>query len=286
VAVAPKDELAWESLARVRLARGEPDAAVVAFDRAFELTVTPGGFYRASRALAESGVRLDAAERFARNALVAVTKELDGVALEQLRRSHLEAMRFLPLYWDTLGWIYLQTGQLAEAERWLGAAWLLGQEAVIGEHLGLVREKLGNRQRAIDAYAQARAVDTERPASRAALERLVGAANVESSIRNASKTQLEQRSVQIPLLVDGSAAGEVTLIADRTGRITSVRLEKGSDRLRAAVVRLKGLSTGVAAPDEQSIQFVRQANIVCGPQIGCVMYLLRPVDVRPTFLPQ
>jgi len=51
-------------------------------------------------------------------------------------------MGALAAEWDTLGWAKFRSGDAAAAEKYLEAAWVLWQRAVVGEHLVEVYEKL------------------------------------------------------------------------------------------------------------------------------------------------
>jgi tetratricopeptide (TPR) repeat protein len=56
------------------------------------------------------------------------------------------------LVWDTLGWIYFQQGDAKRAESLVRAAWLLGEDSLVGEHLGEIYEKEGKIQQAVRSY--------------------------------------------------------------------------------------------------------------------------------------
>jgi tetratricopeptide (TPR) repeat protein len=67
-----------------------------------------------------------------------------------------KADRLLPMtisaYWDTLGWIHFKMGDLARAESYLNSAWQLGQDGVMGDHLGQVYEKERKLPSALHMY--------------------------------------------------------------------------------------------------------------------------------------
>ena len=61
-----------------------------------------------------------------------------------------------PLFMDTLGWVYLQLGDLEKAEQWIGQA--LQQEAApasAAEHYGDLQARLGDREAALPFWEQA-----------------------------------------------------------------------------------------------------------------------------------
>ena len=77
----------------------------------------------------------------------------------------------LAAQWDTLGWVHFQRGNLDQAEQFIRAAWLLGQHGEVGDHLAQVYEKRGEKEKAIQTYAQALAAYKPPPETRAAPRR-------------------------------------------------------------------------------------------------------------------
>src|SRR4029077_7747908 len=55
-------------------------------------------------------------------------------------------------YWDTLGWVYFSEGNLDKAEKYVSAAWGLGQHGEVGDHLGQIYEKEGKKENALRTY--------------------------------------------------------------------------------------------------------------------------------------
>ena len=68
--------------------------------------------------------------------------------------------RSLIAYWDTLGWVHFGEGDLDKAEKYVAAAWELGHHGEVGDHLGQIYEKRGEKDLALPHL---RAFD-ERPA--------------------------------------------------------------------------------------------------------------------------
>lgn len=288
VGVTPDNGAAWFGLGNARLQRNEADEAVKAFTRATELTSTPGMWNSAAWALAEKGVKLDVAEPWVRKAIDGIATRLQSVTLDPLVGAQIAGAVQQAHYWDTLGWIYFQSGDLAKAERWVRAAWMLGQNAPIGEHLAMIYEKQGNRAKATEIYAQVAGVgllpESEGAASkssRAALERLVGGAGeAELQINLARSALVDQRTIKLPRLVSGAARADVSLLMTADGRITQLRFMKGDESLRAKVATLKALKAPALQPDEQAMTFVRQGLVGCSAS-GCMLVLMRPVDTPP-----
>jgi tetratricopeptide (TPR) repeat protein/transglutaminase-like putative cysteine protease len=285
VGITPNDGRAWFGLGTARLERNEADEAVKAFGRAAELTSTPAMWNEVAWAFAEKGVKLDVAKDYVRKAIDAINTSLQNVTLEQLVPAQVAAAEQQAHYWDTLGWIYFQSGDFVSAEKWVRAAWLLGQHPEIGEHLAMIYEKQGKRARALDLYAQSAGVGSAHKPSRAALERLVGADEAEMQITLARAALVEQRTIKLPRLVPGSARADVVLLMTADGRITQIRFVKGDERLHTPVTTLKALKAPALQPDAQTLSFARAGMIGCAPSTGCVLVLMRPADAPPPATP-
>ena len=67
-------------------------------------------------------------------------------------QSRIAHTRDYALLWDTAGWIYFRLGDLKSAESYIRAAWLLGQDGIVGEHLGEIYEKLEMKKEAAHTY--------------------------------------------------------------------------------------------------------------------------------------
>jgi tetratricopeptide (TPR) repeat protein/transglutaminase-like putative cysteine protease len=285
VGITPDAAASWLALGRARLARKEADEAVKTFTRAAELTPTPWMWNEVAWALAEQGVKLDVAEQYVRKAIDGVAARLQNATLDPLAAAQVSGAFDQPHYWDTLGWIYFKSGDLVQAERWVRAAWMLGQDPPVGEHLAMIYEKQGHRARALDIYAQAAGLGvapessgTAPDSSRAALARLVGADQVAQHITLARTALVEQRTIKLPRLAPVAARADVVLLMAADGRITQIRFLKGDERLRAPLATVKSLKAPALQPDAQTMTFVRHGVVGCSAN-GCTLVLMRPADV-------
>src|SRR6185503_12609331 len=91
----------------------------------------------------------------------------------------------LAAYWDTLGWVYFQRGDLDAAEKYVKAAWMLQQHSEVGHHVGAVAEKRGNKAEAIRFYAQGAVADRVMPEARESLLKLTAPDTVEKLLQTA-----------------------------------------------------------------------------------------------------
>ena len=66
--------------------------------------------------------------------------------------------RALAAAWDTVGWIYFKRGDLDRADAYLRAAFVLSQNAIVGDQLAQLLEWRGKKQEAAHYYLLAMAV--------------------------------------------------------------------------------------------------------------------------------
>ncbi len=69
------------------------------------------------------------------------------------RNKDLPLVSSLIAYWDTLGWVHFGEGDLNKAEKYVAAAWELGHHGEVGDHLGQIYQKRGEKDRALRTYA-------------------------------------------------------------------------------------------------------------------------------------
>jgi len=127
------------------------EKAVASLRRAVELKSNDAMMLNnAAYSLAEKRVSLDLAQQYATQAVQKVEEQsADENASPEAR---LQATYQLSLVWDTLGWVYFQNDDLPHAESFVRAAWVLGQEGVVGEHLGDIYQKEHKNQAAAEQY--------------------------------------------------------------------------------------------------------------------------------------
>ena len=113
----------------------EPEA-MAAFDKAIELSPTPTMWNDIGYELAQSGMQLDRALRYAESAVSSVTAASRNLDVARADGSAFGVVRSLAAYWDTLGWVYFARGDHSRALPYVEASWRLGQHAEVGDHLG------------------------------------------------------------------------------------------------------------------------------------------------------
>ena len=141
------------SLGDAYLNLGQEDKALAAFDHAVELNANPLVWNNIAYQLSLKKSHLDRAQQYAESAVSATAAALRNVSLDRLTRNDLSLVPSLIAYWDTLGWIEFDEGNLGKAEKYVAAAWELGHHGEVGDHLGQIYEKRGEKDLAMRTYA-------------------------------------------------------------------------------------------------------------------------------------
>src|ERR1700722_2816304 len=140
------------SLGDAYLNLGQDDKALATFDHAVELSATPLVWNNIAYQLSLKKSHLDRAQQYAESAVSATTAALRNLSLERLTQQELGLVPSLIAYWDTLGWVYFSEGNFDKAEKYVAAAWGLGQHGEVGDHLGQIYEKEGKKDHALQTY--------------------------------------------------------------------------------------------------------------------------------------
>jgi hypothetical protein len=246
--------------------------------------------------LAENKTSLDLARQYAEKAL----KEAEERSIQEVDsvETGWRVTYRLSLIWDTLGWIYFQSGDANRSESFVRSAWLLGQQAVVGEHLGEIYQKEGRSKAAATAYELALAAlepsPTVFPPSDAGrresltkeitvrYEKLTGKKpETRESLRlpngQWTKTAAEQltqlRAVHLGKQTGLSGTAEFTIVF-APGKIESVNYVSGEKSLNALIEKIKAGTFQVEFPAGSQAKILRRAQVGCFPVSGCMVALV------------
>jgi tetratricopeptide (TPR) repeat protein/transglutaminase-like putative cysteine protease len=204
----------------------------------------------------------------------------------------LSSTRQLDAVWDTLGWVYFRLGDDHKALSYVRAAWLLGQQAVYGDHLGQIYEKMDRKPEALHAYKLAlAAIGGTSPHLRERYEKLSGAKASDADVPRLRRSPngayelspgeelSKMRTVKLnsSSKVSGNA---VFIIVFSPTKPNDVRFVSGDEALKPMFGPLGGANYKVEFPDLGPFQIFRRAMVVCGSLSGCDAVLLLPADVQ------
>src|SRR6266849_4383069 len=181
------------SLGDAYLNLGQDDKALAAFDHAVELAATPLVWNNIAYQLSLKNAHLDRAPQYAESAVSATAAALRNVSLDRLTQQELPLVPSLIAYWDTLGWVHFSEGNLDKAEKYVAAAWALGQHGEVGDHLGQIYEKRGDKDRAAQTYAMSMSGLRPIPETHVRLAALAGGDGKADAAVTKYKDDLQQR---------------------------------------------------------------------------------------------
>ncbi|HEX6284480.1 MAG TPA: tetratricopeptide repeat protein, partial [Pyrinomonadaceae bacterium] len=284
ISLAPEQEMLHVSLGRAYLSLGENEKSIKSFEEALKLERSPVVLNNIAYFLAVKGVQLDRAVGYAESAVTSVANELRNVEASNLTIDDLRSVASLAAYWDTLGWVYFQKGDLDAAEKYLKAAWTLQQHSEVGHHMGMVAEKRGNKEEAIRLYAQGAVAERVMPEARESLLKLTSADAVEKLLEKARKelpsyNRLELGSLMPNLDVPAEAEFFIVIAPDasRNAQVVDVKFIKGVDKLKGLGAQLKAAKIPLVFPDASPTKIVRRGALQCLPKGGpCTFTMISP----------
>jgi tetratricopeptide (TPR) repeat protein/transglutaminase-like putative cysteine protease len=293
--LSPDDASIQVTLGDCYLNLGQDDNALKAFDRAVEISATPVIWNDIAYQLSLKGSHLDRAEQYAESAVAATSAASRNLSLNQLTQRDLAIVPSLVAYWDTLGWVYFAQGDLDKAERFVGAAWALGQHGEVGDHLGQIYEKRGHKEDAIRAYAQAMTALRPSPDTRDRLASLLGGdEKVDPVVRLHAQELAQLRTVRLNAASPGIAAADYFLLVGNNGAVDDVKFISGDPKLKEISDAVRHANYNLRYPGDVPAKVLRRGVVSCseghaakgkpaaqsGEPGGCTLVLLLPEDVH------
>jgi hypothetical protein len=203
----------------------------------------------------------------------------------------------LASYWDTLGWVLFQRGELAKAELFVRASWLLSQHGEVGDHLVQILLKEGKpKELVIQLCAQALATARPAPETYDRLLALVGDDKKIGALRvPAAESLSEQRSIKLtgmewsPASKDPNATASaefyVTLEpgapSGSSAKVTEVKFISGDESLRTFAGALRTARFPDIFPAETPTLLIRRGVLSCSTRMhACAFTEFLPENVH------
>jgi hypothetical protein len=157
------------------------------------------------------------------------------------------------------------------------------QDAVVGDHLGQVYEKLGKKQQAANAYRLALAVigrngDPQmRDRIKSSVAALSSGANGSSMAKDAGVEISDERTYKVPQIRDwggGYKSAEFVIALRKESGVADTKFLSGAQELRSASAALGTLKSGFPFPDDSNARVLRRGVLSCSEvSKGCVFVL-------------
>jgi tetratricopeptide (TPR) repeat protein len=283
VALTPKAATLHVSLGQAYLNLGQHDQGIRAFTRAVELDASPAVWNLIAYHLALNKTDLDLGQNYAESAVASIAAKTRNISIERVTAWESWYMNELAAYWDTLGWVHFARGDLARAERFVRASWLLIQNPEVGDHLGQLYEKQGKRNDAIRMYALA--TNGERPDERTKdrLAALVGGVpRAESEIQKYHDALVGERTIGVDRPGPAGAAADFFVLFGHDS-IEAVKFISGDERLRPWVDALRIVKYRALFPDETPAKILRRGTLSCSSSSqrpSCQFVLMPPLAAQ------
>ena len=288
ISITPEESELHVSLGQAYLKQGETQKAIAAFEEALKLDRSPLTLNNVAYFLAEKGAQLDKAQQYAESAVTSIATSLRNVEVANLKIEDLGYISSLAAYWDTLGWVYFQKGDIDAAEKYLKAGWVLQQHGEVGHHMGMLAEKRGRKDEAIRMYAQGIASLSTVPELKENLLKLVQPEAVDKVLQ-AAKQDVRQYNVltlgQLLPNLKTPVEAEFYLVfapdAARNAQAIDAKFIKGDERLKPLAADLKTVKYQLVFPDASPTKIVRRGALLCLPKPGvCTFTMISPDLVR------
>jgi tetratricopeptide (TPR) repeat protein len=273
------------SLGDAYLNLGQDDKALSTFDHAVELNATPLVWNNIAYQLSLKKTHLDRAQQYAESAVSATAAALRNLSLDRLSQKDLPLVPSLIAYWDTLGWVQFGEGHLDKAEKYVGAAWSLGHHGEVGDHLGQIYEKRGEKDRALRTYALSMNGLRPIPETRGRLSTLAGGEAKADATVARYKDELEHlRTIDLGKATLTGNADFFVLIsggAGENGKVDAVKFVSGDEKLKSYTDALRTADYHLAFPDDTPVKVLRRGTLACSVASGtCKFVMTLPDDVR------
>jgi len=265
---------------------GQDDKALATFDHAVELSATPLVWNNIAYQLSLKKSHLDRAQQYAESAVSATTAALRNVSLDRLTAQDLPLMPSLIAYWDTLGWVYFSEGNLDMAEKYVSAAWGLGHHGEVGDHLGQIYEKQGNKNLALETYALSLSGLRPIPETRDRLATLTGGdAKAEAAVAKYKEQLQSLRTIDLGKVAKETATADFFILLSRgkgaAATVEAIKFASGDEKLKVFTDALRTAEYRVTFPDDSPVKILRRGILSCSTAAGrCTFVLMLPDDVR------
>ncbi len=273
------------NLGNAYLNLGQDDKALAAFDRAIQISATPEVWNDIAYQLSLKQVHLDRAQQYAESAVTAIANALRNLTVDQLSDRDLALVSELDANWDTLGWVYFARGDMAKAEKYVNAAWLLGEHGEVGDHLAQIYEKRGRKDAAINTYAMAMSGIRPTLETRARLAALVGGeAKVPAAIEQHRLALQATRTIKLGKIAQTAGTAEFFVVVTSSlagSKIEAAKFISGEEKLKPLTANLRDAKIDFSFPDDVPTKILRRGILTCTKDSGeCEFVMTLPEDVH------
>jgi Flp pilus assembly protein TadD len=280
----PDDAGLQVTLGDAYLNLGQDQKALATFDHAVELAATPLVWNNIAYQLSLKGSHLDKAQQYAESAVSATAAALRNISLDRLTPQELPLVSSLVAYWDTLGWVHFAEGDFDKAEKYVSAAWGLGHHGEVGDHLGQIYEKRGEKDQALRTYALSLSALRPIPETRSRLASLAGGeTKAEAAVARYKEELQHMRTIDLGKATQTGNADFFVLLSGGVGsvaKVDAVKFVSGDEKLKSYTEALRTADYQLTFPDNTPVKILRRGTLSCAVGDKCEFVLMLPEDVR------
>jgi tetratricopeptide (TPR) repeat protein len=274
----PSDAYAQFRLGSVRLRSNKTDQGLESLRKALEVDSGAEMLNNVAYEMAEGRASLPEALSYSQRSVKEVEERSQKLDLNNIQKADLQLPLTICAYWDTLGWIYFKMGDLARAESYLNSAWQLGQDGVVGDHLGQVYEKEQKFPAALHLYNLALQANPRLEQTPSRMRNLAHVSLPKNRL-SAGEELSRMRTVKLPRVTKETANADFDVLIGATGKIEKANFFRGSELLRRATETLEKARFEELLPPDSAAHVFRRGILSCFPSTGCsfVFYPLSDV---------
>jgi len=270
----PSDAYAQLRLGMVNLRSRHTDQGLEALRKALEIDSSAEMLNDVAYEMAEADTNLADALVYSQQSVKEVEERSQKVDLENIQKADLQLPFTIAAYWDTLGWIYFKMDDLARAESYLNSAWQLGQDGVVGDHLGQVYEKEQKLPAALHMYSLALEANPRLEETPARMRNLAHVP-LPANRMSAGEELSWMRTAKLPSIVKETASADFDVLLVAGGKIEKANFVRGSELLRHAGERLERTLLEEMYPPNSTAHLVRRGMLSCS-DTGCSFVFYPP----------
>ncbi len=264
----------------------QDEKAMDGFNKALKISARPAVWNNISYQLTLKKAHLDVARRYAESAVSSTATTLRNFSLDQLASRNLATTALLASSWDTLGWVEFADGNLDKAQKYVLAAWQLGQSSAAADHLGQICEKRGDKEQAIHFYALAMNARRPEPETRGQLATLAGGNDKAEAIIAKNHDELAAlRTIKLSNTPKQEGKAEFFLLLTN-GKgpemsVDDVKFVNGDEKLKVFTDALRSARYDQTVPDETAVKILRRGTLSCSATAAdCTLVLAPPSEVH------
>ena len=241
--------------------------------------------------LADTKTDLPLARSCAERAVSKLEEASKTTSLNNFSNDDLKRVVSLAAAWDTLGWVYFQSGDLPKAEQYIEASWLLSENGIVADHLGQIYAAQGRQAAATHEWRLALAANSSLVETRERLLKSGSAPEMETiSLHGKAKITMALRAEEelgklrtsaVPDLPKQEASAEFFLLFS-DGKVSGAHFISGSPALQSAAGSLEKANYATPFPDHGPEKIVRRGILSCSTYTkpSCQFVLLLPSTTR------